>query len=133
MGENKIILWRGQRMTISDVDQQKVIVDIAVESWRFSRLFLKMLNKLDASEAARYVSQYKYYLEKLEQSLKGAGVSLVNLEGQNYDAGMAVNALNMEDFNANDNLLIDQMIEPIIMGHDGLIRTGTVMLGKIQS
>lgn len=118
---------------MSGSEQQKVIIDIAVDSWRFSRLFLKMLNKLDASEASRYASQFQYYLEKLEQNLRTAGISLVNLEGQHYDPGMAVTVLNMEDFTANDNLMVEQMIEPIIMGEDGLIRGGTVMLGKARS
>ena len=45
---------------------------------------------------------------------------------------MAVSALNIEDFDAEDTLLIDQMVEPIIMGPDGLLRSGTVMLRKIE-
>ena len=118
---------------MADANQQKIIIDIAIDSWRFSRLFLRMLNKLDASEASRYASQFQYYLEKLEQNLQSAGISLVNLEGQNYDPGMAVTVLNMEDFTANDNLLVEQMIEPIIMGQDGLTRGGTVMLGRARS
>jgi len=106
------------------------LIDMAVESWRFSKLFIKLLSKLDAGEAPKYLNQYKYFRDKLEQSLAQMGLKLVNLEGHVYDSGMAVKALNMEEFSAQDSLIIDQMLEPIVMGSDGLIRSGTVMLGK---
>lgn len=32
----------------------KSLADLAVESWRFSKVFAKVLQKLDASEAGRY-------------------------------------------------------------------------------
>ena len=114
-------------------DSKKIIIDIAVESWRFSRTFLRAIGKLDAGEGSRYMSQFKYYLEKLEQNLSAIGVRLVNLEGHLYDSGMAVKALNIEDFSSHDTLIIEQMLEPVIMGQDGLLREGTVMLQKVQS
>jgi len=110
----------------------KSLIDISVESWRFSRLFARLLSKLDAGEGARYASQYRYYLKRLEETLKGADLSLVNVEGQPYDPGVAATALNLGDFGPDDVLLVDQMVEPIIMGADGLVRAGTVMLRKAE-
>ena len=54
----------------------------------------------------------------------------MSLEGQSYDPGMAVSALNIADFGPDDVLIIDQTVEPIVMGPDGLVRGGTVMLAK---
>lgn len=110
----------------------KSIIDISVESWRFSRLFARLLSKLDAGEGARYTSQYSYYLKRLEETLEGAGLTLVNVEGQTYDPGVAASALNIGDFGADDVLIIEQMIEPIIMGSEGLVRRGTVMLRRME-
>ena len=109
----------------------KSLIDISVESWRFSRLFSRLISKLDAGEGARYTSQYRYYLKRLEETLEGAGLTLVNVEGQPYDPGVAASALNIGDFSADDVLVIEQMIEPIIMGSEGLVRSGTVMLRKV--
>ena len=110
----------------------KSLIDISVESWRFSRLFARLLSKLDAGEGARYTSQYRYYLKRLEETLEGAGLTLVNVEGQPYDPGVAATALNIGDFGADDVLIVEQMIEPIIMGSEGLVRGGTVMLRKVE-
>ena len=106
--------------------------EVAIESWRFSRLFSKVLQKLDAGESGRYASRLRYYLKSVESSLETVGLKLVNLEGQMYDPGMAATALNLEDFNPDDQLVVDQMLEPIIMGSDGLLKTGTVMLRRVE-
>ena len=46
---------------------------------------------------------------------------------------MAVTPLNIEDFEPNTPLIVDQMMEPIIMGSDGIIKTGTVILKKANT
>ncbi len=112
---------------------ERSLIDVAIESWRFSRLFSRVVNKLDAGEGARYVSQLRYFQKKVEESLDASGLKLVNVEGQPFDPGMAASAINIGDFGPDDHLLVDQMVEPIIMGPNGLKKQGTVMLRKVES
>ncbi|RLA50419.1 MAG: hypothetical protein DRH08_06790 [Deltaproteobacteria bacterium] len=116
-----------------DDQLERSLIDIAVESWRFSRLFSRVVNKLDAGESGRYVNQLRYFQKKLEESLEASGLRLVNVEGQPFDPGMAASALNIEDFGPDEELLVDQMVEPIIMGPEGLRKSGTVMLRKVHA
>lgn len=111
---------------------EQSLIDIAVEGWRFSRLFGKVVSKLDAGESSRYINQLRYFRKRVEESLDSSGLKLVNVEGQPYDAGMAASALNLGDFGPDDVLLVDQMVEPIIMGPNGLRKEGTVMLRKVE-
>jgi hypothetical protein len=106
------------------------LVDLAVESWRFSKLFLKVLTKLDGGEGQRYFSQYTYFSDRLRDHLAEAGLKLVNLEGQPYEAGMAISALNLDEFAPGDALIVTQMLDPVIMGEAGVVRPGCAMLGK---
>src|SRR5262245_14374832 len=99
---------------------EKALIEIAVEGWRFARLFQRMIGKLDAGEANRYVNQLRYFQKKIDESLDSAGLRLVSVEGQAFDPGMAAAALNLGDFGPDDTLEVDQMVEPIIMGPDGL-------------
>jgi hypothetical protein len=108
------------------------LIDVVIESWRFSRTFGRVLSKLDAGEAARYQSQLRFYLKRLDEALANAGLRIVNLEGQPYDTGMAATALNIADFAPEDVLFVEQMVEPVIMGEDGLRRTGTIMLKRVR-
>ena len=116
-----------------DGQLERSLIDIAVESWRFSRLFSRIVNKLDAGESRRYVNQLHYFQKKVKDSLEASGLRLVNVEGQPFDPGMAASALNIGDFGPDDQLLVDQMVEPIIMGPEGLRKQGTVMLRKVHA
>ena len=114
-------------------DPRHLLVDMAIDSWRLARLFERLLTKLDAGEAPRFANQLRYHLKRLEERLHDADLKLVNLEGQRYDAGIAASALNIGDFGPADVLIVEQMLEPIIMGADGVVRSGTVMLQKVES
>lgn len=109
-------------------DLEELLIDTAVESWRFSRLFARVVAKLDAGEGGRYINQLRFFQKRIEENLTGAGLVLVNVEGLPFDAGMAASALNLGDFGPDEELIVEQMVEPIIMGSDGLRKPGTVML-----
>lgn len=112
---------------------REAVISMAVESWRVRRVFGRLLDKLDAGEKGRFSSQFNWFEKKVEEALQQAGLSIVNVEGQAFDPGMAATPLNIEEFDAEDALLVEQMIEPIIMGEEGLARTGTVILRKAAS
>jgi hypothetical protein len=109
----------------------QVVIGMAVESWRFGKTYDRLLTKLDAGEQNRYKSQFRWFIKKVEEALEQADLRIVNVEGHPFDPGMAATPLNIEEFDANDALMVDQMIEPIIMGKEGLIKTGTVTLRKV--
>ncbi len=51
-------------MTLQNEDRKQLeqaLIDVAVESWRFSRLFNKVVSKLDVGESGRYVNQLRYF------------------------------------------------------------------------
>lgn len=105
-------------------------INQVVESWRFCKVFEKVLSKLDAGEQNRYIGQYRWFLKKLDESLIRLGMKIVDIEGQRFDPGMAVTPLNLSEFDGKDILMIDQMLEPIIMNSKGLLRSGVVTLRR---
>lgn len=111
----------------------QVVVNMAIESWRFGRTYDRLLTKLDAGEQNRYISQFRWFMKKVEEALEQVELRIVNVEGHPFDPGMAATPLNIEEFDANDALMVEQMIEPIIMCKEGIIKTGTVILRKIIS
>ena len=111
---------------------RNAIIDMAVESWRFRGVFQKAMSKLDAGESSRYMGQYNWFQRKMDQALQTAGLSIVNVEGHLYDPGVAASPMNIEDFDPDVPLYIKQMIEPIIMDGERVVRQGTVMLERID-
>jgi hypothetical protein len=111
---------------------ERSLIDIAVDGWRFAKVFARVLHKMDAGEGTRYMSHHRFYLKRLSDSLEHLGMRFVDVEGSVYDPGVAATALNLADFEPNERLLVDQMLEPIIMGPNGLVRPGTVVLRRAE-
>ena len=121
-----------EQATSSYDTMRDVVINMAIESWRFSRVFGRLLTKLDAGEQDRYLGQFRWFMKRIEDALARIELRIVNVEGHPFDTGMAATPLNIEEFEAKDVLVVDQMLEPIIMGKDGLIKTGTVTLRKVE-
>lgn len=106
------------------------VVDIATEMFRFQRVFSKAIRNADIEERNKYVSQFNWFQKKVYKALGDIDLRIVNVEGQKYDPGMAVTPLNLDEFESEEELLVVQMMEPIIMQGDKLVKIGTVMLGR---
>ena len=119
-------------MNNKDNKLRESIIDIACEHHRFQRVFLKAISKLDLDEQNKYASQFQWFSKKVTKALDDAGIKVVTLDGQLYDPGMAVTPLNIEDFEAEDILYVAQTMEPIIMQDNAVIKTGTVILGRVD-
>ena len=120
------------RSDMNETALRQGIIEMAVEAWRFRRVFDKAMSKLEAGESARYIGQFNWFIKKVEAALKTAGMRIVDVEGQPYDIGMALSPLNIDDFDPDDRLYVEQMIEPIIMDDEKVLKTGTAMLGRIE-
>ncbi len=121
-----------EQTLISTEAMKEAVISMAVESWRFSKVFDRVLTKLDAGEQNRYKGQFRWFIKKVEEALEQADLRIVNIEDHPFDPGVAATPLNIEEFDANDVLMVDQMLEPIIMGKEGLVKTGTVTLRKVE-
>lgn len=106
------------------------VVALALDAWKLARMLQRVLARLEEEEARRYANQARFLLRSLDGTLTAAGYRLVELDGQPYDAGMAVTPLNAGDFDPGDTLFVEQMVEPVIMGPAGVVRAGTVLLAK---
>lgn len=110
----------------------RTLLSLAVESWRFGRAIERLLVKLDEGEQRRHQGQLRWFQKQLDESLAEVEMRIVSIEGEEFDPGMAATPLNVEDFASDDALVVDQMLEPIVMGPAGVVRTGTVTLKKSE-
>ena len=106
---------------------------MAVESWRLFKVLDRLLNSLDLKEQQRYQSKIRWFVKKTEESLKNAGLNIVNYEGRLYDPGIPASPINLEDFQQEDQLYVTQMLEPVILDSKGnIVKTGTIALWRIE-
>lgn len=109
------------------------LILMAIESWRMSKTLEKLLNSLDVKIQNRYQSKIRWFVKKTEDALNCVELKLVNYEGESYDPGIPVTPLNLGDFEANETLFIEQMIEPVIVDTLGnIVNSGVVSLGSTK-
>ena len=121
-------------MANGDIDCErfkKALIDMVLESWRFSNVFRSAMSKLSGEDYDRYQGRYAWFRRRLDEIADSVGVRIVEINhGEPYDTGIAATPLNIGDFKADETLLIEKMIEPIIMEEGSVIKAGTVMLGR---
>lgn len=110
----------------------QALQSLAKEAWRLERVCERMLGRLPPEEQQRYAGRIRWFRKQLDSSLEEVGMRVVSIEGQEFDTGTAATPLNTEDFGPDDKLVVDTMVEPIIMGPDGILQYGTVTLRKAQ-
>ena len=113
---------------------KQALIDMIFESWRFLNAFRNAMTNLSLDEQKRYQGRCSWFDRRLKEIAETAGLRIVAInQGETYDVGMAVTALNIEDFQVDDALIVEQMIEPIIMEKDSVIRLGSVILGRKEA
>lgn len=125
------MFWKKRKKVEENVD---VIVEFIVEEYRFLKSYVSLMGKLMKDELPKYTSVYNFHINKINEIMEKKNLRIVDLVGKLYDDGLSVNPLNLEDFDKNDNLIIEQVLEPLIVSvTDGkIIKSGTVMLTRAK-
>lgn len=125
----------GMEMGIAAEGQAQELDDLlalSIEAWKFVRLFQRALSKFEPSEQTRFSGQIRFFQRRVDTLLEARGIRLESLEGHLFEPGLAATPLNADEFsNSEQRLVVAQMIEPVVMGPNGVVRTGTFLLGAL--
>lgn len=112
-----------------DEKLERTLANLAVEAWKMGRAVRRAQTALEPKQAKRLGSRLKWFEQKTQQALKSEGIQIVNPVGETYDEGMAVRASNGEDYKGRVDLVIDDTIEPILIGKGGrVLHVGVVLV-----
>ena len=107
---------------------EEVVLSLIVESWRFSQVVQKAVQELPENRRGRYNSRLEWYIKKLKDSLEALNCHIEDYTGRKHETGMPLTILNLDEFQEDDEITIEIMIEPVIIGNDGtVVKTGTAM------
>lgn len=112
------------------MDEQNL--DFILELYNVPKLFQKLINHLSPDEQKRYLGQVNWFVKKCQDFVNKSGYSFVVPEGV-YDVGIAATPLNLSDFDKDEELLIDQVIEPIVMFQGKVVKSGVVLLKSTKA
>jgi hypothetical protein len=75
----------------------------------------KSLDVADEAALKRWASKLTFFERFIEDVMQKANIVNVSLEGQEYNAGLSVEVINLSDFVAGDVLEIDEVIRPLLL------------------
>lgn len=112
-----------------------VIIDLLCETYRYSSFMYRVTrfgvaNQLNNGK--RIDGAFNRINKKVLEMQNILGVEIITLSGA-YQPELPVTPLNIDDFEVDDKLVIDEMIEPVIkeQGSSKVLRMGKVMLKKV--
>lgn len=115
-----------------EVSEHGVLLRVATDSWRFSRSFLGLVRTLDPKDQNRHLASMRFFQRQLTDALRELGYEFAEIEGQRFDPGLPITVLNLSEFQADDLLMIDQVLEPVILRNGAVVKTGTALARRID-
>ena len=112
------------------LETEKRIIVAVSELYKFNATFSRILAKIPEAEAQRFENKYLWFSKKILEVADPLGIQPKDFTGMEYDTGLPVAIINLEDFAADDSLIISQMLEPVIMKDGKLIKTGTALVTR---
>ena len=107
---------------------ETVLARLAVEYWKLLRSFERTVDFAPLDARTRLAAQARYAASRLEALLLDANMKIVSFEGVAFEVNLPAIAINGEDFVGQDNLVVDQTIEPAIVSDMAVLLMGKVLL-----
>ena len=110
----------------------KSLLEISSEAFRLKKAYEHIINLLDIKEQKKSLNKIKWFENKLSDALEKCELRIVNFEGEVYSTGIPATPINIEDFDASDELYVKQTIEPTIIDKNAVIvQSGSIILEKV--
>ena len=118
------------------MDNQKL--EMLCEIVKFQRSILPLLSEISMSSPAKS-RKVQIAFERLNKKVctvlqDELNVELLDFTGSQYEEGLPLEPMNIEDFEGVDDLVIVNMIEPVVKekGTSNILRNGKVILAEAK-
>jgi hypothetical protein len=108
-----------------------ITAKMAVEYWKLLRAFDRAIERLPEEHRSKTAAQAKFSAGRLDALLRESGLNLATFEGKPFEANLPVAAVNIDDFESDDGLMVESTVEPAIVDADmQVLAMGKVILKK---
>ena len=110
------------------MDRHVGLIKLSIEYWRLLRLLEKAVKNQPFDKQASANAQLRYALSRLEDILKENGFRLISYGHTPYSPNLPVTVVNKEDVSGNENLVIEETLEPTILAGGNVVTMGKVIV-----
>lgn len=112
-------------------DEIAQVVALLTSEWfKTSRRLSRLTKDVAPARMDRERAQLNYSQTRVEAALGELGVRLLTHEGSVFSAEIPAEPVNVEDFDSEDGLVVQETLEPTVV-HDGrIISRGLIVLAR---
>ena len=118
------------------MEKLDVVVDLLTESWRLNH-FTKNLSHhaADSNFKKKILNQVARFDKHFSAATAEFGLEVWDFTGEEFETGLPITPINLDDFAANENLFVEAMLEPTIKIADEatIVKKGAAVLGRRNS
>lgn len=116
------------------IDEKKfsAVIDLLTESWRLNQFTKKLIQIADAKFQRKISNQVARFDKHFLSATEIWGLEILDFTGEEFETGLPIIPINLSDFAANENLIVEAMFEPTIKvaGSTEIIKYGAAVLGR---
>ena len=118
------------------LDSEKMymaLADVVSEAWRlYTGIGKIQSNLIDPISARKLNNKLERFKIKFLPASKKLGLEIVPLDNVDYEDGLQVNPINLDDFSDDEQLVVDVILEPCIKKCDSgeIIKKAVVTLRR---
>ncbi|WAP70058.1 hypothetical protein [Jiella pelagia] len=117
-------------MTDKISDEIRSLGALAIEYWKLCGAFERAIALAPEGQRGRLESQARYASERLGAILGNHDMSVVDFDGRTFEVGLAAVAVNVDEFSADDVLVVERTLEPAVVIGTTPLASGRVYLRK---
>ena len=117
-------------MNLSDIPvslnvSMESLIRLSIECWRLRQ----WLNRSEGDSSALAV---RHVARQFEEFLNGNEIEVMDLTGQPYEAGLAVEVLDTvkDESSHRDYAVIVETVSPVVVWHGMVVKFGQVVIGR---
>ena len=107
------------------------IIEFVIMLYKYRSMLITAMSKINVLEAQKIGRTLEFNDNKLKKLLEKERLVInYNFQGKDYDPGMACDVINIDEFNPGDELVITQVLEPVILKDGCVIHRAKIMVEK---
>ncbi|MBR1646950.1 MAG: hypothetical protein IJ685_09265 [Selenomonadaceae bacterium] len=109
------------------------VVELLAEGWRMNQFMEKFAARiLDEKIRRKFSNQVTRFDKKISALTETFGLEIVDFTGAEFETGLPVAPINLADFAADEDLIVETMIEPTIKVANSteIVRRGAAVLRR---
>jgi hypothetical protein len=106
------------------------IAELASEYWKLLKGFERSIASAPIEIKPRLQAQARYASGRLNSILERSGMRIVSFDGLIFEVNMPAIAINADDYDHSDNLVVETTLEPAVVSDMAVLLTGKVFVSK---